>query len=451
MRGNGYHRLSHAAGASPMQTNDDSMRSARRRFLQTSALGAAALPAMMLAGNAGAADAPGHDLKLPKSILALQPVASKVVPISDDERRARVARAQQLMDKNGMDAIFVDAGTTLDYFAGLRWWNSERTMGMLLPRSGDPVYIVPAFERTRTQGQIRIGSDVRTWQENESPYALIASVMREHHAGTGVLGIDDRVPFYRATEIGKALPQGKLVEATPVTAGCRAIKSPAELALMQIACDATLSVYHAIWEGLEPGMTQHQVSAWIDAAYQHMGLRGEASINVGKYTAQPHGSNQPQHIVEGTPVMLDDGCYVEGYQSDLTRTFTLGKASDKMKRVFDIVRKAQRAALAAAHPGATMESVDAAARKVIVDAGYGPGYEYFSHRLGHGIGMDMHEWYYLVGGNTRKIEVGMTFSDEPGIYIPGEFGVRLEDDMHVTEAGARWFTPQSPSIEQPFG
>jgi len=434
-----------------MQTNDNTMRANRRRFLQASALGAAALPVVMLGGNAMAAEAFGDDLRLPKSILALQPVASKVVPISDDERRARMARAQQLMDKNGMDAIFVDAGSTLDYFAGLRWWNSERTMGMLLPKSGDPVYIVPGFERSRTQGQIKIGTDVRSWQENESPYKLIAQVMHERHAGTGVLGIEDRVPFFRATEIGKALPHGKLVEATPVTAGCRSIKSPAELALMQIACDATLAVYHAVWEGLEPGMTQHQVLAWIDAAYQRMGLRGEASINVGKYTAQPHGSDKPQHIVEGTPVMLDDGCYVEGYQSDITRTFTLGKASDKMKRVFDIVRRAQQAALAAAHPGATMESVDAAARKVIVDAGYGPGYKYFSHRLGHGIGMDMHEWYYLVGGNTRKIEVGMTFSDEPGIYIPGEFGVRLEDDMHVTEAGARWFTPQSPSIEQPFG
>jgi Xaa-Pro dipeptidase len=262
----------------------------RRRFLQTSALGAAALPAVMLGGKASAAEASGGGLKLPKSILALQPVASKVVPISDDERRARMARAQQLMDRNGMDAIFVDAGTTLDYFAGLRWWNSERTMGMLLPKSGDPVYIVPAFERSRTQGQIKVGTDVRTWQENESPYKLIAQVMREHHAGTGVLGIDDRVPFFRATEIGKALPQGKLVEATPVTAGCRAVKSSAELALMQVACDATLSVYRAIWEGLEPGMTQHQVSAWIDAAYARMGLRGEASINVGKYTAQPHGS-----------------------------------------------------------------------------------------------------------------------------------------------------------------
>jgi Xaa-Pro dipeptidase len=242
-----------------MQNRDDTMRASRRHFLQNSALGVAALPAMMLGGHADSPEASGHDWKLPKSILALQPVASKVVPISDDERRARMARAQQLMGKHGIDAIFVDAGTTLDYFTGLRWWNSERTMGMLLPRSGDPVYIVPAFERSRTQAQIRIGSDVRTWQENESPYAVIADVMRERHAGTGVLGIDDRVPFYRATEIGKALPQAKLVEATPVTAGCRAIKSPAELALMQIACDATLSVYRAIWEGLEPGDLRRNV------------------------------------------------------------------------------------------------------------------------------------------------------------------------------------------------
>jgi len=432
-------------------SRDTTMRPGRRHFLQASAASAVALPALLLGGQARAATPVADGPGLPKSVLALQPVASKVVPIGDAERRARMARAQQLMGEHGMDAIFVDAGTTLDYFAGLRWWNSERTMGMLLPKAGGPVYIVPAFERSRTQGQIRIGTDVRAWQEDESPYQLIAQVLRERHAGTGVLGIEDRVPFYRVTEIGKALPQARLVEATPVTAGCRAIKSPAELALMQVACDATLAVYRAVWEGLEPGMTQHQVAAWIDAAYARMGLRGEASINVGKFTAQPHGSDQPQRIVEGTPVMLDDGCYVEGYQSDLTRTFTLGRASDKMKRVFDSVRKAQQAALAAAHPGATMASVDAAARKVIVDAGYGPGYKYFSHRLGHGIGMDMHEWYYLVGGNSRKIEVGMTFSDEPGIYIPDEFGVRLEDDMHVTPAGARWFTPQSPSLEQPFG
>jgi Xaa-Pro dipeptidase len=432
-----------------MNDRSDVMHPGRRRFLQTSALGAAVLPVAMLGGKAVAAEAGADGVKLPASILALQPVKS--VPISDDERRGRLARAQALMGKFGMDAIYVDGGTTLDYFTGMRWWTSERLMGMLLPRSGDPVYITPAFERTRALEQIRFGHDVRTWQENESPYALIAQVMREKRAGTGVLGIEEKVPFFRSSGIAEAMPQAKLVRATGVTAGCRAIKSPAELALMQVANDATLALYKAIYQGLEPGMTQRNIEAWVEAGYARMGLRGEASINVGTYTASPHGSREPQVIREGTPVMLDDGCFVEGYQSDITRTFTLGKASDKMKRVFDIVRKAQQAALAAARPGAAMESVDAAARKVIVDAGYGPGYKYFSHRLGHGIGMDMHEWYYLVQGNTRRIEAGMTFSDEPGIYIPGEFGVRLEDDMHVTGDGARWFTPQSPSIEHPFG
>ncbi|WP_219918841.1 Xaa-Pro peptidase family protein [Rhodanobacter sp. PCA2] len=434
-----------------MNDRGDAMQPGRRRFLRNSALGAAALPAAMLGGHAAAADASTDAVKLPPSILGLQPVQSKIVPIADDERRARLARAQELMGRSGIDAIYLDGGTTLDYYTGMRWWSSERLMGMLLPRSGDPVYVAPAFERDRAMEQIRFGHDLRTWQENESPYALIAQVMREKHAGTGTLGIEEKVPFFRSTGIAAAMPQAKLVAATPVTTGCRAIKSPAELALMQVANDATLALYKAVWQGLEPGVTQQHIAAWVDAGYARMGLRGEASINVGRYTALPHGSREPQVMREGTPVMLDDGCYVEGYQSDITRTFTLGKASDKMKRVFDIVRKAQQAALAAAHPGATMESVDAAARKVIVDAGYGPGYMYFSHRLGHGIGMDMHEWYYLVQGNTRKIETGMTFSDEPGIYIPGEFGVRLEDDMHVTAAGARWFTPQSPSIEQPFG
>ncbi|MFK2931115.1 aminopeptidase P family protein [Dyella agri] len=425
------------------------MHSGRRRFLQASALGAAALPVAMLAGNAAAAEADG--IKLPASILALQPVKSQIVPITDDERRGRLARAQELMGQHGIDAIYLDGGTTLDYYTGMHWWTSERLMGMLLPRSGDPVYITPAFERSRALEQIRFGHDVRTWQENESPYALIAQAMREKHAGTGTLGIEEKVPYFRANGLAEAMPQAKLVPATPVTAGCRAIKSPAELALMQVANNATLALYKAVWQGLEPGMTQQHIAAWVDAGYARMGLRGDASINVGTYTALPHGSREPQVIREGTPVMLDDGCYVEGYESDITRTFTLGKASDKMKRVFDIVRKAQQAALAAARPGATMASVDAAARKVIADAGYGPGYTYFSHRLGHGIGMDMHEWYYLVEGNTRKIEAGMTFSDEPGIYIPGEFGVRLEDDMHVGADGARWFTPQSPSIEKPFG
>jgi Xaa-Pro dipeptidase len=432
-----------------MQTSD-SNRAGRRRFLQASAWSAAAMPAVMLAGKVHARQA-AEVPKLPASILALQPVLPQVVPITDAERRTRLQKAQQLMAENHMDAVFMGGGTSLHYFTGMHWFNSERMMGMLLPKAGDPIYITPAFEQSRALEQIKFGHDVRAWEEHESPYQKVAQIMSELHASTGALGIEDQVPFFRSTGIAKALPHVQLVPATAVTAGCRSIKSPAELALMQVANNATLAVYHAVWKGLEPGMTQQQVLAWIDAAYMRQGLRGEASINVGKYTAQPHGSIEPQHILEGTAVMLDDGCFVDGYQSDITRTFVLGKATDKMKKVFAIVQKAQRAALQAAHPGATMESVDAAARKVVVDGGYGPDYKYFGHRLGHGIGMDMHEWYYLVRGNKRQIAAHMTFSDEPGIYIPGEFGVRLEDDMYVTDEGAHLFTPQSPSIELPFG
>lgn len=424
----------------------------RRDFLKASALGAASLP-LVLSGCGGAREADADAPRLPASVLALEPVAPRVVPITLDERRARLARAQQLMGENKLDAIFMRGGSSLFYFTGMRWFNSERTMGMLLPRRGDPMYITPAFEKDRALEQIRFGREVRTWQENESPYALIAQALRDLGAAAGTLGIEEQVPFFMATGIGAAAGRTRLASATPVTAGCRSVKSAAELALMQIANDATLALYRAVWEGLRqhgPGMTQNEVAAWIAAGYRRLGVPGGASINVGAYTALPHGSIEPQKILEGTPVMLDDGCQVEGYQSDITRTFVLGQASDKMKRVFAIVQRAQRAARAAAQVGAPMESVDAAARQLISAAGYGPGYKYFSHRLGHGIGLDGHEWYYLVEGNRRPIAAGNCFSDEPGIYIVGEFGVRLEDDMHVDAAGAHWFTPQSPSLEEPF-
>ena len=235
------------------------------------------------------------------------------------------------------------------------------------------------------------------------------------------------------------------------------LKDAHEVELMRIASEATLKCYEAVFKALAPAMTQNQVGRLIDAGYSRLGFPGFASVQVGEYTALPHGSIQPQAIREGTIIMIDDGCTVEGYQSDITRTFVLGKATDKMKRVFDIVHQAQTAALKAARPGVALESIDAAARKVIADAGYGPGFKYFTHRVGHGMGMDGHEWPYLVKNNmfgwekAVRMMPGMMFSDEPGIYIRGEFGVRLEDDMHVTESGAELLTPQSPSIENPFG
>jgi Xaa-Pro dipeptidase len=278
----------------------------------------------------------------------------------------------------------------------------------------------------------------------------VAASLKERGLATGKLGIEETVKFVFADNIGKAIPTAAITSATPVTAGCRMIKSPAELALMRLACSVTMQAYEAAWKSVREGMTQREFSDLIGAAYQALGFPGFASVQVDKFSALPHGSVQPQKIREGSIVLIDDGCHVQGYQSDISRTMVLGKPTDKMRKVFDIVHKAQSAALAAARPGIACQQIDAAARKVITDAGYGPDYKYFTHRVGHGMGMDIHEWPYLVRGNTQPLAPHMTFSDEPGIYIRGEFGVRLEDDMHITESGAELFTPQSLSLEQPF-
>jgi Xaa-Pro dipeptidase len=289
-----------------------------------------------------------------------------------------------------------------------------------------------------------------TWQEDDDPYAKVAQALRDAGVATGKLGIEERVPFVFSDGIGKAAHGIELTSATPVTAGCRRIKSVAELQLMQLANNITLQVYEAAWKSLHPGMTNRQFSDLIAAAYRQTGFSGDASCQVDAWSALPHGSSQPQVIREGSLVLIDDGCSVEGYQSDISRTFLVGKPTDKMKRVFDTVHKAQAAARNAAKPGVECQAVDAAARKVVDDAGFGPGYIHFTHRVGHGIGMDGHEWPYLVKGNAQKLEANMTTSDEPGIYLEGEFGVRLEDDMYITPDGAKWFTPQSNSLEFPF-
>ena len=364
------------------------------------------------------------------------------------------------MSENAIDAMVLMSGTSLIYFTGIRWWGGERLFALVLPAKGAAFYVCPAFEEGRAREQIGNAPDgtqpdLRTWQEDENPYGRVAQGLKERGLAGGKLGIEETIHFFFADGIAKAAPQATLTSATPVTAGCRMIKSAHEIELMRLACQVTLTAYDTVYHALREGMTQMEVGDLIATAYGKLGFPGEASVQVGEYSALPHGSTTPQVIREGTIVMIDDGCTVEGYQSDITRTFVLGKVSgtagDKMKKNFDIVHRAQSAALAAARPGAECESVDAAARKVITDAGYGPDYKYFSHRLGHGMGMDGHEWPYLVRGNTTKLQPNMTFSDEPGIYIRGEFGVRLEDDMHITENGAELFTPQSPSLEDPFG
>jgi Xaa-Pro dipeptidase len=426
----------------------------RRRFLEVgSATAGLAATSRSLMTAAAAQDA---DASLPPSLAKLKSRKSEVAPISREERHERQERARQLMSENALDAILLMEGTSLRYFTGIRWWGGERTFALVLPAKGAAFYVCPAFEEGRAREQIANAPDgeqpdVRVWQEDESPYQRIAQGLKDRGIASGKLGLEETVRFVFVESISKAASQATIASATPVTAGCRMIKSAHEGALMRLAAQVTLAAYEAAYLAVKDGMTQPQLEALVQKAHERLGFTGGADVQVGEFSAFPHGSVTPQVVHEGTIVLMDGACAVEGYQSDITRTYALGKASDKMNKVFDIVLRAQSAALAAARPGAECGSVDAAARKVVTDGGYGPDYTYFTHRLGHGIGMDGHEWPYLVRGNPTRLQANMTTSNEPGIYIRSEFGIRIEDDMHVMENGAELFTPQTVSLEAPFG
>ncbi|HLA68949.1 MAG TPA: Xaa-Pro peptidase family protein [Bacteroidota bacterium] len=417
----------------------------RRDFLLTSAgvAGASLIPST---GFAEPAD-------LPESIRSLNPMPDDVVPISDNERLARIGKAQRLMEENKIDAIVMEGGTSMRYFADLRWGNSERTFALVIPARGELAWICPAFEEQRARELIRFGTEVRTWEEDGSPFKLLGSIFKDRGVRWGRIGLEERLRVFIFEGLRRDTSGFEFVDAVPVTAGCRMIKSPAELALMQKANVVTIEAYKASFGNLKEGMTQNEFGGLISAAFRKLGFPGGAMVSFGEYTAFPHGSRTPQKVKEGDMVLVDGGCSVEGYASDITRTFVLGKPTQRQRDIWNLERKAQDAAFAAAKPGAPCEDVDAAARKVITDAGFGPEYKLpgLPHRTGHGIGMDGHEWTNFVKGNKTLMQPGMCFSDEPTICIYGEFGIRLEDCLHITDDGARMFTAQSPSIEQPFG
>jgi Xaa-Pro dipeptidase len=438
----------------------------RRSFIRLSSAGAAATAAAkwpIAAPAQGQRSQESLHGPLPPPIAALQSMTSQVRPITNDERMARVEKAKSLMAANKIDAIALCGGTSTLYFANAEIGGGERLWAVVIPAKANPFIACPAFEEGRAReilANCPFGSvaEIRVWQENENPFALLIKSLKDRGIATGRLGIEESVKYVFSDSLANAGAHAiEAVSATPVTAGCRMIKTDHEVECLRLASHATLSVYEAVYKSLKVGMTGSDVQSLVRAAYAQVGFPGNASLNIGEYTANPHGSRTPQTIREGTIIMLDDGCKVEGFTSDITRTFVLGKPTDKMVKVFNIVHEAQQAALKAAKPGVVTGAVDAAARKVIVDAGYGPGFKYFTHRVGHGLGMDMHEWPYLVENNMwgsplhPVLQANMTTSDEPGIYIPGEFGIRLEDDMHVTEDGAELLTPASPSLDDPFG
>lgn len=385
---------------------------------------------------------------LPEPIRNLKPMTEGVVPISDDERRERMEKARRLMRDNGIDAVYIEPGTSFSYYTGMEWRGGERMLAIVIPARGEPAYVCPAFEEERARELVKFGDDIRTWQEHESPYKRVAQIFKDRGV-TGKVGIEERTRFFLFDGIRKEAPGIEYVTADPVTVGCRVVKSPSELALLQRANDITLAAYKAVVESLWEGMTQYDFRDIAAAAHRQLGVQGGIGANFGRSSAFPHGSSKPQKLKEGDVVLMDGGCSVEGYRSDISRTIVFGKPTERHREVWNLEKQAQTAALAAARPGVACEAVDAAARKVITEGGFGPDYEYFTHRVGHGIGMDGHEWTYLVRGNKTLLQRGMCFSNEPGIYIYGEFGVRLEDCMYITEDGAKLFTPQSPSIEQP--
>jgi Xaa-Pro dipeptidase len=427
----------------------------RRDFIQVAALGTVAGAAGCARADVSAEQGRGSGAGggVPPSIQALKPMTAGIVPIADDERRARIAKAQKLMAEQKIDAVFMEGTASCFYFANMRWGQSERTFGLVIPAKGELAYVCPKFEEDRARELIKFGTDVRTWEEHESPYKLIVQIVRDRGAQNRRIGMEERVRFFIADGVRKEAAGMEIVDATPVTAGCRIYKSPAEIALMQRANDATIEAYRAALATMREGMTQGELSGNIAAAFTALGFTGGASVQIGKWSALPHGSITPQKIHEGDVVMIDGGTSCEGYASDITRTTVLGKATPRQIEVWTKEKEAQTAAFQAMKLGAPCESVDAAARKVIEAAGFGPGYKTpgLPHRTGHGIGLEGHEWTNFVKGNTTPLAPGMCFSDEPMIAIPGEFGIRLEDCVYFDQNGAHFFTKQSIAIDKPFG
>lgn len=419
----------------------------RRDFIKLSAGTTAGVA--LLAGCTTPAAAPSSDSPMDK----LQSMTKDIVPISKAERESRIEKAQRLMAENKIQALYLDGGTSMEYFTGISWGTSERMMAAIIPAKGEVKYISPAFEAERVKELMTIGNDIRVWEEHESPYKQVALTFKDFGINSGNIAMEERVRFFLFDGIRKEASNLNYVSGDPVTIGCRMFKSPTELALMQRANDITIEVYKVAIPMLEEGMTPQEWSAITAEAHKRLGARGGIGVNFGEASAYPHGSIQQQYLKKGDIVLMDGGCKVGGYSSDISRTVVFGaEPTARQREVWDLQKKSQAAGFEAAKLGDPCENVDIAARKVLTDAGYGPGYKVpgCPHRTGHGIGMDGHEWGNMVLENKQPLMPGMCFSIEPTISIYGEFGVRLEDCAYMTEEGVKWFTVPSPAIDKPF-
>jgi len=384
----------------------------------------------------------------------LTPMTGSARPIGLAERQARIAKAQALMKAQGLSALLVEAGSSLDYFTGIRWWRSERLTAAVIPVEGDVLIVTPGFEEPSIRESLIVPGEVRVWQEDESPFALIAAWLKERRLNTGSIGIEETVRFFAVDGLRKAATDVRIVDGSAVVRGCRMIKSAAEIALMQLANDIQIAAFRHVHPRIVSGMSQGDIDAMVVAASRALGGQSDGGlVLIGESSAYPHGSDKPQHVAEGTVILFDAGVSVHGYQADISRTMVFGTANKRQREVFEQMRKGQAVAFAAAKIGAEAGSVDDAVRAFYGTLGYGPGYKLpgTSHRTGHGIGMDGHEPVNLVHGETTKLAAGMCFSNEPGIYIPGAFGIRLEDCFHMTSTGPRYFSGPIETIDRPFG
>lgn len=391
-----------------------------------------------------------------KELADLDDMTMGITPIALPEYEARIREAQRLMREKDIAGIYVNAGTSLYYFTGTRWGASERMVGAIIPASGQLEYIAPAFEEATLVEYMTITGRVNCWEEDESPYALMGSALARMGLKEGTIGIDEAAPFFISDGIRQSNPQYQFRNAAEVTASCRMIKSSTELALMQRAKNITLEVHKCAARILAPGVTTTEVEAFIHAAHKAAGASAGSYFCIvlfGEATAYPHGVKDPQVLQDNDMVLIDTGCQLEGYISDITRSYVYGEISDRQRQIWNLEKEAQAAAFAAAKIGQPCSAVDTAARKALEAQGLGPGYNIpgLPHRTGHGIGLDIHEWPYLVKNETTKLAPGMCFSNEPMICIPGEFGIRHEDHFYMTESGPKWFTEPAYSVDDPFG
>ena len=383
--------------------------------------------------------------------IGLNDMTAGVEPLSDSDYLARQEKVRKLMQESGTGALWIEGGVNMRYFFDLSWWMSERVFGVVMPAKGDPVWICPAFEGPRAEELIRFGGDIRTWEEHESPYKLLGGIFKSLSGPSGRVALDPNVRSFVIQGIRQECKL-ELFDGSSLINLCRGIKTDKELAYMDLANRITKKAYQWAFSQIEPGMKPSELRSLISDGHGQLGVSGYSMPLFGVQSAFPHGSRVEAELKDGDVILVDGGCSVEGYRSDVTRTIVYGTPTDKQRKVFDIIKNAQDAAHNAVRPGLPAGELDRIARRVVEDAGYGPQYKYFVHRLGHGIGMEGHEWPYLVKDNSLLLEPGMTFSNEPGIYIPGEYGIRIEDCFAVTEDGGIFLGGMlCNSLEDPFG